>query len=266
MKIIVFTDLDGTLVDPKGYSFAAAQPALERLRQLKIPLIFVTSKTRSEVEMWRNRLQNTHPFIVENGGAIFVPTHYFSFPLHSFEPQGPYEVLELGDSYENLVAALRLASHRSQCRVRGFHDMTAEEVSENCQLPLDQAILAKRREFDEPFEILDREGKEGLFRVIKSLGKHWTRGGQFFHIMGANDKAKAVYQLCKLFRTAFSEIITVGVGDGVNDLPFLGIMDFPVLIPSPQLSHYQFKLPHTNVTAQAGPAGWNQAILELVPK
>jgi predicted mannosyl-3-phosphoglycerate phosphatase (HAD superfamily) len=144
--------------------------------------------------------------------------------------------------------------------------MTAEEVSMSCQLPLDQAILAKQREFDEPFEILDREGKEGLFRVIKSLGKHWTSGDRFFQITGANDKSKAVYQLCKLYRTAYSEIITIGLGDQVNDLSFLGIMDIPVLIPSPRLSHYQFKLPHTNVSAQAGPAGWNQAILELVPK
>ena len=91
---------------------------------------------------------------MENGGAIFVPSHYFSFPLHFFERRGPYEVLQLGDSYENLVAVLRVASQQSHCRVRGFYEMTAEEVSTSCQLPLNQAVLAKQREFDEPFEIL----------------------------------------------------------------------------------------------------------------
>jgi mannosyl-3-phosphoglycerate phosphatase len=265
MKIIVFTDLDGTLLDTKSYSFAAAQPALGKLHQLEIPLVFVTSKTRLEVEMWRNRLQNAHPFIVENGGAIFVPPRYFSFPLHFFKRRGPYDVLQLGDSYENLVAVLRLASQQSQCRVRGFYEMTAEEVSTACQLPLDQAVLAKQREFDEPFEFLERQGKEKLLKVIELSGKDWTQGGRFFHISGANDKASAVHLLCELYRTAYPEMITIGLGDAVNDLPFLAMMDFPVLVTSPQLSVNRSKVPHANVTTQEGPAGWNQAILELVP-
>ena len=97
---------------------------------------------------------------------------HFTFSKH----RGLYEVLELGDSYENLVAALRLASLRSQCRVRGFYEMTAEEVSTRCQLPLDQAILAKQREFDEPFEILERERKEGStqgHRVFRKALDAW---------------------------------------------------------------------------------------------
>src|SRR3990172_7929121 len=159
MKKIVFTDLDGTLLDTESYCFDAAKPALDRLYHLEIPLILVTSKTRAEVEIWRDRLKNFHPFIVENGGAIFVPSHYFPSPLPSLIRRGPYEVVELGDSYENLLAALRMASQQSRCRVRGFNDMTAEEVSSCCHLPLDQAILAKQREFDEPFEILEPEGE-----------------------------------------------------------------------------------------------------------
>jgi mannosyl-3-phosphoglycerate phosphatase len=266
MKNIVFTDLDGTLIDSKSYSFVAAQPALERLRQLEIPLVFVTSKTRSEVEMWRNRLRNAHPFIVENGGAIFVPSHYFSFPLHFFERRSPYEVLQLGDSYESLVAVLGIASQQTQCRIREFYDMTAEEVSACCELPLDQAVLAKQREFDEPFEILEHGGKEDLLKAIELSGKQWTQGGRFFHITGANDKARAVRLLCELYRTAYSDIITIGLGDGVNDLPFLSIMDIPVLITSPGFGLSRSRFPHANANPELGPAGWNQAILELVPK
>ena len=143
--------------------------------------------------------------------------------------------------------------------------MTAEEVSTSCQLPLNQAVLAKQREFDEPFVILERQGKEQLLKTIEFSGKHWTQGGRFFHITGANDKARAVHLLCELYRTAYSEILTIGLGDGVNDLPFLGMVDIPVLISSPQLRTYRSKVPHANVTAQEGPAGWNQAILELIP-
>ena len=78
---VVFTDLDGTLLDHSTYSFAEAQPALALLKSKNVPLIFCTSKTRSEVEYWRGLLGNNHPFIVENGGAAFVPENYFNFPI-----------------------------------------------------------------------------------------------------------------------------------------------------------------------------------------
>src|SRR2546423_300740 len=70
---VVFTDLDGTLLDAETYRYDAARQGLDRLREHAIPLIICTSKTRAEVEPLRNELGNTDPFIVENGGALYVP-------------------------------------------------------------------------------------------------------------------------------------------------------------------------------------------------
>ncbi|MEE8044743.1 MAG: HAD-IIB family hydrolase, partial [Thermodesulfobacteriota bacterium] len=70
-KYIVFTDLDGTLLDHRNYSFLQAIPALDLLKEKNIPLIICTSKTKSEIEHYRTTLQNNFPFISENGGAIY---------------------------------------------------------------------------------------------------------------------------------------------------------------------------------------------------
>jgi len=70
-KIIVFTDLDGTLLHPKTYSFDAAMPALKLIKEKDIPLILCSSKTRAEIEVYRKKLDNQHPFVSENGGGIF---------------------------------------------------------------------------------------------------------------------------------------------------------------------------------------------------
>ena len=48
-RLIVFTDLDGTLLDHDDYSFEAARPALAKLETLNIPVILTTSKTATEV-------------------------------------------------------------------------------------------------------------------------------------------------------------------------------------------------------------------------
>jgi len=70
-KIIVFTDLDGTLLHPRTYSFEAAMPALKLIKEKDIPLILCSSKTRAEIEVYRKKLDNQHPFVSENGGGIF---------------------------------------------------------------------------------------------------------------------------------------------------------------------------------------------------
>jgi mannosyl-3-phosphoglycerate phosphatase len=80
-KLVIFTDLDGCLLDRETYSFEPAQAALRLIREKEIPLILVSSKTRVEIEEYRRRLKNGHPIVSENGGAVFIPKDYFSFPF-----------------------------------------------------------------------------------------------------------------------------------------------------------------------------------------
>jgi len=49
-KPVFFSDLDGTLLDARTYSFDAALPALGILRARRVPLVVCSSKTRTEIE------------------------------------------------------------------------------------------------------------------------------------------------------------------------------------------------------------------------
>jgi mannosyl-3-phosphoglycerate phosphatase len=262
---IVFTDLDGTLLDHETYSWEAARPAIERLKSCDVPWVLVTSKTRAEVELWRRQFDNRHPYIVENGAAAFVPHDYFSFPIPGAAQRDNYHVLEWGQKYGFLVSCLKEASRRSRCRVRGFHEMTAAEVSFTCDLPLEQAALAKLREYDEPFRILDIERAGELLKAIETQGLCWTKGGRFWHITGASDKGLAVTALRELFERAYGSVQTIGLGDEVNDAPFLKVVTVPVLIRSRGSAKLKVAVPHGILTEQPGPVGWNEAILKMIP-
>jgi mannosyl-3-phosphoglycerate phosphatase len=266
MAKVVFTDLDGTLLDRDDYSWEPAQPALDRLRQDGIPWVFVTSKTRAEVEVWRERLRNDHPFIVENGGAAFIPRGYFPFSIPGAMPRGRYDIIEWGTAYRRLAAALDHAAHAAECPVEAFHKMTLEEVAARCDLPLSQAVLAQQREYDEPFLILDAGRTKELLRAIEAQGLRWTRGGRFYHVCGNNDKSEAVQALRNLFLCAAGQVMTIGLGDGWNDVPFLEVVDFPVILPSPWAAEIKSRLPHARVPASSGPAGWNEAVQDLLSR
>jgi len=266
-KPVIFTDLDGTLLDQDTYSFEPAEPALRLIRLKRIPLIFSTSKTRAEIEIYRKKLENGHPFVSENGGAVFVPKDYFSFPFPYDRELEGYFVLELGVYYSQIREVLELIKRETGIRIRGFYDFSLEEISSLSGLSLKEAEFAKQREYDEPFIV---EGGEREFDIVKNKimmkGLNYAWGGKFHHILGKNDKGKAVEILKELYENQFFSISTVGIGDSLNDLPMLSIVDQPILLKGKAgfSSLILEKIKHLTLMEGTGPQAWNEAILRVL--
>ena len=73
---IIFTDLDGTLLDHSSYQWDRAKPALDLCQRFHVPVVLVSSKTRAEMVKLKDELGLSHPFISENGGGIFFPKEF----------------------------------------------------------------------------------------------------------------------------------------------------------------------------------------------
>lgn len=267
-KNIVFTDLDGTLLDHYTYSFEKAIPALELLREKNIPLVLCSSKTRKEIEYYRKELANNHPFISENGGGIFIPKNYFKCKIHSPEfivnDENDYYTIKFGAQYSDLrktVEGLR----KEGFKIKGFGDMTLKEIMEIANLSADEAEMAKERDFDEPF-IFEGDATETqrLLHAIKAKGFNYALG-RFFHIIGNTDKGKAVELLKGLYKKEFNEITTVALGDSSNDMPMFAAVDYPIVVQKPG-GGYELKIemPGLIKASGIGPEGWNNAIIKLI--
>lgn len=263
-KLVIFTDLDGTLLDHQTYSFTKALPALALIKKKNILLIICSSKTRKEIEYYRRKLENGHPFISENGGGIFIPKGYFQFPIQGLQftisDEYDYHVIRLGASYSDLrKALLRLRSEGFY--LRGFGDMTAEEIAEIANMSIDEARMAKERDFDEPFifEGDDAELKK-LFESVKAKGFNYTQG-RFFHILGNSDKGRATEILIDLYKKNYGEVITIAIGDSPNDIPMLEKVDLPIIVQKPDGSYdHRIDIPNLIRAEGIGPDGWNKAI------
>jgi mannosyl-3-phosphoglycerate phosphatase family protein len=262
--IVIFTDLDGTLLDRDTYAWEEAEPAVRLLKERRIAWVLATSKTRAEVEHWRRVLGNDYPFAVENGGAIFVPTGYLGGLPGATRCNG-YDAISQGMSYGEVITRLDLASRSSRCRVRGFHEMTAEHVAAACQIPVEQAVLAKQREYDEPFEVIDVERAGELEAAIAAQGMKSVHGGRFQHVSGQHDKGCAVQLLAVLFRRgAGSHVTTIGLGDSLNDIPLLLAVDVPVVVGAADAAEILRQVPKALVTEHKGPKGWSDAVQDIL--
>jgi mannosyl-3-phosphoglycerate phosphatase len=265
-KPVIFTDLDGTLLDASTYSSGEAGGALNLVGRLGIPLVFCTSKTRAEIVYWRKRLGNAHPFISENGGGVFIPDGYFGFEVPGAKPSDGYIVLDLGASYERLRKAV-VSLRAEGFDITGFGDMSAEGVSRLTGLDIAQARLAKKREYDEPFVL--GGGKDSVPLLLAAIGRHglkYTRG-RLMHILGDCDKGRAVRLLAGLYERRYGRVVTAAIGDSPNDAPMLGAVDHPFLVRKPDGTHERVEgVAGVTKVDGIGPRGWADAIGVLVKR
>lgn len=252
---VVFTDLDGTLLDHDSYSYLSAINDIEYLNQHQIPIIFCTSKTRKEIIYWKTKMGNIHPFISENGGGIFIPRDYFPFTFEYTRKTEDFYLIQLGENIsilENVFCKIKKKYH-----VTSFLQMSINELSKIANLHIDQAELALQRDFSIPFILHDTDQYHNLIKEVKKYKLQITKGGRFYHLIGGTDKGKAVQLLTNLYKKNNDTIQTIGIGDSENDLSMLQQVNHAYLVKRKDNTYASQSF--DNVTG-VGPTGWSQVI------
>jgi mannosyl-3-phosphoglycerate phosphatase len=272
---LIFTALEGALVDARTDSFAGAEEALSELDRRKIAYVLLTSRTREEIEPTRRKLGHNHPFITESGGGIFFPDGYFSLKIPGMVRTGRYLSIAQGKPYAEVCEALDEIAEECAVGVAGFHHMSVREIAENTGLRPRAAELARAREFDEPFYFTSASDNaiERFVEAARARGYDTRRGATFWHLSAKCDPARAVRAVAGLFRDAtHTKLRLVGIGADDADLPWLRAVDHGVLLPDSRdnrepavRSQDTPGRTRTIVTGDApGPHGWNKTILNII--
>jgi len=251
---LLFTDLNGTLLDDGSSGIDPSLPALKILRRLGIPLIPVSSKTLPELEPFRHALKLKGPVVAENGAVIVYPGE-----ATQVAPPG----------YHRLRDFLVDRRANPNFDTLGFGDMALEEVMAATGLPREEAKLTRRRLGSEP--LIWRGSEKGLaaFREEAAAARlRLIQGRRFLHLLGDTDKGTAVRHVIKHLRNRARLVThTIALGDADNDRDMLLAAEIPVIIRRPDGSHLSLpERPDALVSEQPGAAGWNQVVLELLEK
>ncbi len=267
---VIFTDLDGTLLDHITYEWEKARPALKLCKKLKIPIVFVSSKTRAEMDILRHRMSISAPFISENGGGIFFSkTDFLTLPPNASPVSGTEGLwkLSLGLPYGHLVKALHEIREKLGLNLKGFSDMKVHEISHLTGLDAKASRIAAMREFDEPFLITGEKvsDKSALVKAAEEMGLSVTAGGRFYHLQGGNDKGQSMDMIGAWYEQSCGNVRSIALGDSPNDFSMLERADYPVLVRSQRdFASLKEKIHHLSITHEMGPAGWNSAVLGIL--
>ncbi|UZJ46134.1 HAD-IIB family hydrolase [Marinimicrobium sp. C6131] len=268
--MVVFTDLDGTLLNHDDYDWSAAKPALAALKKRRIPLILVSSKTDVEMLELRRALGNTDPLVCENGSLLLIPEDLLEALGVSADPRsisGGYHYEYRGLPREQILTLLN--DVKTDYRFTGFAWMTDDDIAQHTGLTLEAAHLASLRKASEP--IVWRDTPEALEAFTERLTRHKLRvvkGGRFYHVMGQCDKGDAVRYLQKCYEHHFGAVpFSIALGDSPNDLDMLNAVDAPAIIPHSDGSRLKDPaLKRAFVAPEEGAAGWNTAVLTLIDR
>ena len=263
---IVFTDLDGTLLDHHSYSSTKAYPALAYCHALEIPVIPITSKTYAELIPIRAALNLESPFIVENGAAVYIPKHLGMKFTEELEDKGDYWTYSMAPKRTQWLKIIDKLSATFADEFCHFESMTPLEIVNATGLTFPQAQLAKQREYGEPVLWLSTESRKAEFiEAATSLGASPILGGRFIHINGQASKADAMQWLMRQYNqnSHGKHFVSVALGDGPNDITMLNTAAYAAQIRSPAHEFPALTRSENNAPYQTkfeGPAGWNEYI------
>ena len=261
---LVFTDLDGSLLDHDHYGYRDAEPQLGQLQSLNIPVIPDSSKTRAEIERLRSELGNQHPFIAENGAGVFIPVGYFSKqPRDTIERDG-YWIHSTCPPRETWLAILESMQVEFGGKFDYFHRAGVDGICRLTNLTRERAEEANQREFSEPVKWLGDELElQRFLGKLREAGASVLKGGRFFSVGGDCDKGRALTWLRAVYCHAVEaqHCHDIAIGDSANDRAMLEVAETALLIRSrahdfPTLDRDAGVIFSENY----GPAGWAEGV------
>lgn len=253
--LLVFSDLDGTLLERVDYSWQAAVPALEKLARANVPVILASSKTEAEMRLWRQRLNLDTPVIAENGALIAAL------------PGAGDTALTLATPRRDFLPLLHELRRRWRLDFEGFADWDVDAIAGHTGLAPEDAARAAARSATEPLLWRDTPQRLELLRqALAARHLQIIRGGRFWHVQGECDKGRALVWLRNWYQRRHQRPFrALALGDAPNDASMLDAADIAVVVNGPLAEQLTPRAAHVYRTRAQGPAGWAEAIAALLP-
>lgn len=238
-QLILFTSIDGSAYDDDGDQWDAAKSDLRDLTSDGVQIVFCSWRTRSELLALQEEVGVDAPFIAENGSAAFFPTDYLSQRVpgavaapNAYGSADALDVVELGLPAVRIRELIREVRSESGFPLRGFSDMSLDEIAELTGLDHDAAARAAEREYSETVEIdLDDEQWNEFVFLLAERGLACTTGWDYVTVTSAlTDAGRAVRLVTEMIRRERGGAMSIGIGLDSDDASMLQAVDRPYFL------------------------------------
>jgi mannosyl-3-phosphoglycerate phosphatase len=178
---------------------------LSAIQEEKIPCVWISSRTRLELDSAIRRSGQATPFIAEGGCGVYLPEDYFHLKPSKSTRFARFTVIPVATPQPAAIDALDSLAEECGVEVVPLRSLSPRELSQNAGVRQQEAELLRQRDFDEYFFFAGASNEEiEKFRAagarknlqIRSRGIFWSLA------MGANLSA-CIRELSGLYERTF---------------------------------------------------------------
>ena len=252
-KILIFTDLDGSLLHRDTFKFDKIKDYIKELLSKGIFIIPNTSKTEKEILEFNNELGSNLPYICENGAAIKG--------LELLNSNLPKELI-LSKEKNNIIKIFKKSVPIDlQNKCKWLSDMDKKKQSIIFGLESEKLKMALDRKYTIPFIFEGNKAqKKELLKIVRNKGLALQEGGRVINLTDKVNKAKALQVFVRFFKKNNKNVKTIAVGDNYNDLDMLKISDYPCLVFNDKFTLDLIPINDLIATNKPSPEGWADVI------
>ena len=259
-KILIFTDLDGSLLDKETFKFDIIKDYFKELVRNGIIIIPNSSKTEAELLDFNEENNLDLSFIAENGSSIHR--------LNKIHQNLPDKIIisrtidEIRNIYEENI------SLDFENKITHILELEREKQQKILGLPLDKIKLAIKRDHSIPIKFNGTESEKNEFtKILKNSGLTIQTGGRIMNVCDNVNKSKAMSRALQLIRKQLDdEIITIGVGDNENDIEMIKQTDYPCLVKNEDFDSSLINIDNLIKSDEPSPKGWSDVIKTALQK
>ena len=257
--ILVFTDLDGTLLHRDTFKFDTIKDYIKSLVNKGIIIIPNTSKTEKEIEKFNNELGVELPYISENGSSIHgLNLINVNFPNKIILSREREELIKIfidkvPEHLRNKCIQISKLSKKEQEKIFGQKD--------------DNLKNAMNRKYTSPFLFNgDKIEKNKLLKILGSNSLTLQAGGRVINLCDNINKVKSMNKVIKILKKTEDKIKSIAVGDNYNDLDMLKNCDIPCLVFNDKFKLEQINIDNLIFSNMPSPEGWADVIKKALVK
>jgi predicted mannosyl-3-phosphoglycerate phosphatase (HAD superfamily) len=147
---IIFCAIDA-LLPVRGKIQAGFDEFSVALDHAGIPSVWVTSRSRLQMDEPIRKLGHHHPFIAEDGSGVYLPEGYFHLRPAKTVRLGRFTCIPIAEGLPAAAEALESLSEETGVAVVTLRSLSPRELAQNLGLPVREAEFARQRDFDAPF-------------------------------------------------------------------------------------------------------------------
>jgi len=232
-----------------------------------IPAVWLTCRTRLQLDEPRRKLAHTHPFIAEDGCGVFLPEDYFHLRAQASTAQprgiatvrlGRFTCLPVAEQQPAASETLEILAEETGVSVVPLRSLSSRELAQNLDLPPREADLARQRDFDELFFFAGASAQD--VQNFQSAGSRGNiqlrqRGVLWSLAIGANVR-RCIRELSTLYDRALrSHARSIAIATPGQERGLFSACDRVILLTDNTKSHAE------RAIAQAGRQ--NHRVMEL---